>query len=657
MSWSQLSNTITCNDSKVNFSLLTLATQDGTDKIFRESQNFISAIEDDLTAQKVTNVDDVISGMTSIYWTGLNNTHYTLAPSAGGEYSRTLEGYTLPNFDSWLAPFIDGATISTGYICHNCFTNRGPFNGAFWAKFLVGLSSLGSTMFTVTAMILTYKFVVEFQAKVRDELTGSEHVSTIDKEDSVTANVEIAGPGPISSVLQKHAHFVRSLFLFQEGKDFSPTDEDRESFDPQKQQQRLLTCPNLASVHLIHDTIHLIRHEDSIVKMLQRHPTIKDLFTQGGTTDKILDALEKCPQLRILRSLNMEVKSPQEQWVDRYESLWSRLRVILLRIRWFQDQRFTPEMLNRLQNARETNIEDLTLLVQGGQQDMLPAVHILVSKSPNLKRLTWFIGGSGLNQQSTAIKLLAEGIRSDRGSSRPLQQLESLNLPWAEFNNADFLTLLQATTSLTELNLLSGSFDVDSWKVLKVDIPRHLWTLKILDLRQCKNVTGKIIQDVLCSMLALEIFFADAITDLDLVNDPRPWVATGLKKLSLAIGLYDLQRRGLILTQLARLESLESLNLSMNLLWTRFPDENERPQGCLSLDLENGLDQLKTLRRLRTIIGPGLKLSKWKVAEARWVIEYWVRLRAFEGIDLTNAARKLLRPRFPPVSNGLQITV
>ncbi|KAG0326482.1 hypothetical protein BG000_001387 [Podila horticola] len=180
-SWSGFRNTITCNDN-VNISLDTLSTS-GVDKIYHQSWNLTQAVYGDVMAKNATPSNTVDTALINVYFEN-NMTHYILSTFTAGQYTNYLTtGYTMPNFDAWLAQFIEGMTISTGYICHNCIANEGPFNGGFWVKFLIGLSSLGSTVFTVAAMVFTYKFVVDFRAKIRDEIMGSEHVAVIDKDD------------------------------------------------------------------------------------------------------------------------------------------------------------------------------------------------------------------------------------------------------------------------------------------------------------------------------------------------------------------------------------------------------------------------------------------------------------------------------------------
>ncbi|KAG0046916.1 hypothetical protein BGZ83_007944 [Gryganskiella cystojenkinii] len=174
-----------------------------------------------------------------------------------------------------------------------------------------------------------------------------------------------------------------------------------------------------------------------------------------------------------------------------------------------------------------------------------------------------------------------------------------------------------------------------------------------LDLQACDNASGDIIQEILSSMPALTIFKAEKISDEDVLRDgKRPWVCLRLRVLSLGLVLKNQDGNdGVFLTQLARLEQLEELNLGMLYTMSRYrwivddDDEANMPRYFLRFALDRGLDQLKKLRQLRRLEGTDMDTFTWSRDEARWVLENWVNFKELSCVGIDAEAEKLLLER------------
>ena len=230
------------------------------------------------------------------------------------------------------------------------------------------------------------------------------------------------------------------------------------------------------------------------------------------------------------------------------------------------------------------------------------------------------------------------------------QQLKSLYLSPTVFTNEKFKEMIQSLPSLTSLELPNSSFDSGSLKVLKSTM-QFMSTLKQLNLRGCKQATGAVVHDLMCSMTGLEVLEADKITDDDISKDDRVWACSRrLWKLSVDILSVPRVREGenrrtcrqdVVLGRLSTLENLRVLKLSSSELpslpWQYF-------RG-LRLTLERGLDVLKTLRRLERIKCPPSWRdghTVWGEAEARWILKHWVNLKVVEGVCMEQVSTGLM---------------
>jgi len=182
---------------------------------------------------------------------------------------------------------------------------------------------------------------------------------------NISMRLALGCQGPHSANLDKHAALVDTLSLVAGFLLKNPfTASTTKSVDSQSQQA--LTFPCLSTLFLIlQDSGEVFKNEDSLVAFVKRHRSLLKTFrVHGGmlTPWKLLDAISDCTSLQVLYFWRLNFESP-EQWVNRYESFWSQLRILYLRGRWFPGGLVTS-MMERLSKGGETKIQDLNLHVE-----------------------------------------------------------------------------------------------------------------------------------------------------------------------------------------------------------------------------------------------------------------------------------------------------
>ncbi|KAF9583900.1 hypothetical protein BGW38_008167 [Lunasporangiospora selenospora] len=201
----------------------------------------------------------------------------------------------------------------------------------------------------------------------------------------------------------------------------------------------------------------------------------------------------------------------------------------------------------------------------------------------------------------------------------------------------------------------------------------HHLTIRRLNFLDCKHVSSTMVLDLLTVCPVLESFSADRVLGEDVFKDGRPWVCTKLKRLELffdmssptllpeclllyiygGIPLYDkedngnsencqeakvqLATRDMVYTRLATLTELEIMLLERRKFVTSlsYPSQPQDVQsamqeavhvlhGSLFFMLREGLDKLRTLKRLRyTSVMDEPYLGE---PELIWVKEHWPKV-------------------------------
>ncbi|GJJ76099.1 hypothetical protein EMPS_08458 [Entomortierella parvispora] len=436
-----------------------------------------------------------------------------------------------------------------------------------------------------------------------------------------------------------------------------------------------LTCPNLSVLNLDQENDdEAFADGPSLVPMLWRHRfTVKDVtiscYSDGQNNKQgIFEALEVFSRLERLK-LGHWPMGPLRNWVDHYESLWSRLQILVVHELWM-NLVYEPFPLDEEEKAlawlrdcaTQSNLHALEICNPGAGDSLRTKLQLLlILKSPHLTRLVWE-NCRTLDPEERPMALLASAIRAGRFSRGQQERLVSLSLGASDFRLLDFECLLRSLTGLKELDLHKSSFDRSSWKAMWERGPQFRRMLTVLNLGKCLQMDGALVHEILCEMPSLEIFEAGHVMEDNLLQDPRYWACEGLRELSVAmvdsrrrIGIDNEEQRwpkSRLVHQLSKLNRLRVLDLRNRRL---FQDRELLPIK-LTIEKAGCLDQLRSLHRIRCLRVPSLVLDprqiKWKVDEAQWVLRHWVRLEELMFValddDLTMALLK------EPFDSGLQ---
>ncbi|KAG0051457.1 hypothetical protein BGZ83_003742 [Gryganskiella cystojenkinii] len=483
-----------------------------------------------------------------------------------------------------------------------------------------------------------------------------------------------AGKGPDPEVLAKHASLVHKIRI--------ETEEKARSIA-----RSGVILPNLWTMCL-HQDDNDPQMSENVVELVRRHQSsLKSLTIGCEAGEETLDAVTACPLLEELTIYNLQSSSP-EAWMRRYRTLWSRLRVLFLGGDWFLTESgsdssslyststgslpptsLSPSSLPITLDTTTavgftTNIQELEFETTVYEETVIQTILLLLLNSPELTRLTWSDldeddeldyeynyekATADLRTHVMPLARLASLIRS--GQFRA--QLESIELPLHRFSNRDLRVILQSMTRLTSINLTFTSFDLGSWTILKQEFPRYLSTVTTLKLRGSRDVTGSMVHDILCCMTALEVFSADYVKAANLLQDKRPWVCTRMRDLFLPLVMSNEQTNGeagsgssgTMLSRLSNLTRLEILGFG-EVIFSASRDMEEdvwlqgNPKLVAPMTLNEGLDQLRSLRRLRIFQGSEII---WKAEEARWALKNWVSLRKVRWMTMDVEAWSILQ--------------
>ena len=432
--------------------------------------------------------------------------------------------------------------------------------------------------------------------------------------------------GPPLPLISKFAHHIRKLHLRLDAEDIR---------FPGK---RTIRCPVLAELTVKMVCLPRAAHtrarviEENLATFIAEHQaSLQKLVLHLGQSRALTDAMAACSRLESLTT-----PLPYLRWMDWYKNQGSRLQSLTLIGQtpgahgddWSSDFGGRFEMDNNMNTllamAPVSSLWNLVIEAGSTTHSSLQEQMLLVIKSPELRRLAW----SGF----WTINHLAEAFQKSHHRLF-CQKLESLSIHGhGEINLIYFRRVVESLPLLTDLDLSRSSGP----GIISCLICPYLATLRLrrLKIDKCVWVTATAIQNVLCSMAGLQVLIVDCITDTAIGEDPRPWICTGLRELSVGIAVCSgLEGYGLILERLATLERLESLTVlsgrSHVLSWAA-AHANEVEVENMQLLLERGLDLLKSLKQLRTL-KVDHAVTTWGVNEAQWALQNWVHLI---GLDI-----------------------
>ncbi|KAG0046357.1 hypothetical protein BGZ83_008457 [Gryganskiella cystojenkinii] len=427
----------------------------------------------------------------------------------------------------------------------------------------------------------------------------------------------------------------------------------------------------------------------------QHHPTLQDVTLNRFTPNDLLDALASCPNLQRLDLEGMNLLCSPDDWLVRYDTLWSRLKSLSLSGPWFYDLTgegdfdidMADKIFARLKNARPTLLQELRLDTDDLDMMCLQIPTFLIEKSPQLRELSWITGrncsdgrGDGNHLRSYSrferdemdwddlehmVEVAMAWLAHMTKNNRLPHTIESLALPEEPFAAKDLKLLLGYLPSLTKLDLHWTNFSESSWKVLFQDHPRYLTDLTELKLTDCHQLKTSLIHTMLCSLSGLEVFEAD-VFKMDevqrLTTLPKrgyqPWACLRLRALSMAILCLNKDQEAAIFDQLATLSKLRDLNLSMDYLY-RPPMRlngveisyarkkaveffaSSRPSVAGS---SGNLQKLSMLRQLRNLTGTGVQDAPvCTEQDAQWILMNWPRLETLSGITIHTKAELVFK--------------
>lgn len=217
------------------------------------------------------------------------------------------------------------------------------------------------------------------------------------------------------------------------------------------------------------------------------------------------------------------------------------------------------------------------------------------------------------------------------------ERLETLVFQCQGVSAEDFKVLVEGTTRLTELDLWNSAIKLEQWKILKELAPRHLNTLRILDLRvKFFPSAGHVVQDVLCLMPSLSIFRSNICfkgTDLD----GRPWVCRGLRELMLSPSFIKPKFQTEMFSRIAELTELEFFVCGP-------PYYGYEGGEAARLTLQHSLGVLWPLRHFREFaFHTTFTQDHWRKPEALWVLKHWPELKRVAGVEMNDHAAYTLR--------------
>jgi len=267
-------------------------------------------------------------------------------------------------------------------------------------------------------------------------------------------------------------------------------------------------------------------------------------------------------------------------------------------------------VLDRLHQLRITAPKNLNMSDQLG----------LILRCPNLKELNWECHPDSRNHHSNL-----DMDRIPKGYWHCLQELAIHHY----FRDKQVASMLKGVGSgnLAYLRFGECLLGKQAARALRI----HFATLVALNLWECRSDSSTLSRDVLLSCPRLEILNTKSVLARDVVNG-GPWVCQRLRELRIGFlfGELELDLQQEIFGRLSTLTRLDTLD--MRIPWY---DESFEEEHVLEFRLENGLEQLATLRRLTTIHFVESEarsyIPQMGKDEASWMLTNWKSLKTITG--------------------------
>ncbi|GJJ77244.1 hypothetical protein EMPS_09603 [Entomortierella parvispora] len=376
-----------------------------------------------------------------------------------------------------------------------------------------------------------------------------------------------------------------------------------------------LHCPKLK-----HLTLHW--YDQFVLDFIRRHritlkgltfAVIKDQDENKQNNHEFWETAMSCPRLESLSVSGVHIT---RQDLPHFWGLWSQLTFLKLSMLDIH----LPG-LEESSGAVFTRIKELELDGVGGRTQLQ-----LLAWCPELVSLIWRRPFHHVSDSFSSDLKSIGNLLSDYTQYCPklIRLTVEVNATSADDEILPFLKS-RSNAPIERLSLKKNWFGEATWSHLQQSHHRH--KLKILEL---KGVRGKMVQEILCSLPNLTSISAPWIQDIDMIEDPRPWVCLGLTRWSICIDLVQKETsQRMVFERLGTLQSLETLDLAK----VESRGKNHRPLGnvqFLSFGLDHGLDSLRNLRKLNCL--SLLETPQEMDAEdLYWMLENWPRLGHLYG--------------------------
>ncbi|KAF9436214.1 hypothetical protein BGZ76_004567 [Entomortierella beljakovae] len=381
---------------------------------------------------------------------------------------------------------------------------------------------------------------------------------------------------------------------------------------------------NLESLAICCNEVLVKWTPSQLSNLLTRNPKLNSInLDLPHENDKhSLDIIRAISQIQSLRNLSVNFNQLSSLMAKCLFSTCSHLESLELELRGIAGD----VSIDRWENF--SNITSLHLEV--GYEKSCRQQMKIIQKCPNLRTLSWSLPFEELPCAGFC-KVLSEDCRS-------IQELDLINTSLETRNpikDAILSRIIKSCRNLTLFNPSDMQFGPASLQSLRPHFP----TLRALYLNR-GSASSSVAHEILVSCPLLETLEMPTLKALDIKKPPQKgkngvlvpspfiaWSCLNITTLSIHFCEFNLapaKYQRLTFAQLSELKNLVSLDIGPTEAW------GEVVEGGLMLRLCAGLDHLKTLKKLETLMFIRVK-QKMEFEDVRWMIQAWPRLQNFHG--------------------------
>ncbi|KAK3810291.1 MAG: hypothetical protein J3Q66DRAFT_443809 [Benniella sp.] len=371
------------------------------------------------------------------------------------------------------------------------------------------------------------------------------------------------------------------------------------SFDIDAQHEyRFTSCPNLLRLRV--DAIRYTDDEDIDIVLVQiaLYEKLRYLSIYGvvmGPLQRIIWAPIHYRNLSELELHDLEIEPMGTATFWHLRTQLVSLKIEKVTVTGLPDRSITFDRLQRLRLWLKS-------------QNLIGYQLEWIIRCPNLTSLNWCYSSEG---QLTSWFM-------GRFVPGTWPQLSELVLVGIELTDAQLAQVIGAMQNLKSLRIQECEVGSRFLEALR----RHSQTLISLNTTHCEVLTQSLVPEILASFPHLESLYVERVMVQEII-DGLPWVCEhSLKVLRIGISFpcnqdTDYQRQ--VFQRISRLT-----NLKLTLDCGRGIDKS------LHLSLDNGLDQLATLKQLEKL-SLLFRPEPLSVRDAEWMINNWKNLKKVEG--------------------------